>query len=679
VDTAFYSGDSADYDIDTVDGAVRVSGADGVDYLRYVNVLAFDDETMEVHFAGEREVGDGGRNTLTGDEGDDTLEGGGGNDRLRGLTGADLLIGGSGNDTLNAGVGSDTLRGDGGADSLVGSAGEDRLLGSRGNDTLEGGEGDDYLDGGIGDDRLYGNDAINEREGGSADTLIGGEGDDTLVGADAALIDGGEGNDRIAGNYVEVAAGAGNDFIRGRSVAGEVGLIDGGAGHDVFELVALTGLEGLRGIEELRLGAGQSPGDTLLVSVSDEVLEADATLKVVAQVTGVHYGFDGSAESDGHFDILGSNKHDRLIGGARADTILGGAGDDSLTGGLGDDTLDGGVGVDTAFYSGDSADYDIDTVDGAVRVSGADGVDLLHGINALNFDDGVQEIVVPGLHLIGDGANNDIDGGEGDDTIDGGNGDDRLGGLTGDDIIEGGNGADTLQGGSGADSMTGGSGDDLYYVDDADDLLVETSNTAGALLLPGAGAGLAGSGTIDSVISSVNYSLAGFQFVENLTLSGKAARATGNVLANILQGNAGANVLVGAGGNDTLDGGAGNDLVNGDAGNDLLIWGRGDRLNGGAGTDTLRMKSGDLDLTAIADTALAGIEAVDLRKGGASALTLTRADVLALNDSDTLQVLGDSNDVVNAIGFARSGSLDGFKRYTSGAATLLVDTDITVS
>jgi hypothetical protein len=53
--------------------------------------------------------------------------------------------------------------------------------------------------------------------------------------------------------------------------------------------------------------------------------------------------------------------------------------------------------------------------------------------------------------------------------------------------------------------------------------------------------------------------------------------------------------------------------------------------------------------------------------------------VLALNGADTLRVLGDANDVVNAVGFAAQGDpTGGFQRYTSGAAMLLVDADMQV-
>ncbi|MCY1535742.1 RTX calcium-binding nonapeptide repeat (4 copies) [compost metagenome] len=121
--------------------------------------------------------------------------------------------------------------------------------------------------------------------------------------------------------------------------------------------------------------------------------------------------------------------------------------------------------------------------------------------------------------------------------------------------------ANVLNGSTGADTMVGGLGNDTYYVDNAADVVSETSATGG----------------IDTLISSVSRVLGANQ--EKLTLSGTAAaNATGNALANTLTGNAGNNQLNGGAGNDTLSGGAGNDRLTGGTGKDSLI--------GGTGNDT---------------------------------------------------------------------------------------------
>ena len=115
-----------------------------------------------------------------------------------------------------------------------------------------------------------------------------------------------------------------------------------------------------------------------------------------------------------------------------------------------------------------------------------------------------------------------------------------------------------IEGTSDNDSLVGGAGNDLYYVDNSNDTVIE----------------VVGEG-IDSVISSVNWTLMNTQ-VEHLTLTGMVATtATGNELANTLIGNGAANLLSGQADNDTLKGMAGNDQLAGGLGNDLLTGGSG--------------------------------------------------------------------------------------------------------
>jgi len=126
-------------------------------------------------------------------------------------------------------------------------------------------------------------------------------------------------------------------------------------------------------------------------------------------------------------------------------------------------------------------------------------------------------------------------------------------GNTANNLLNGGLGNDTLDGGLGVDTLDGGLGNDTYYVDNLSDDVVNESATGG----------------IDSIFSSVNYSLNN-RYVENLTLIGTDnVTATGNTLNNILMGNSGNNTLSGGTGNDTLDGGLGADILSGGEGNDL--------------------------------------------------------------------------------------------------------------
>ncbi|RBB91778.1 hypothetical protein C3E98_045845, partial [Pseudomonas sp. MWU13-2625] len=87
----------------------------------------------------------------------------------------------------------------------------------------------------------------------------------------------------------------------------------------------------------------------------------------------------------------------------------------------------------------------------------------------------------------------------------------------------GNSGNNILDGGAGADTLIGGAGNDTYIVDNAGDVIIETSTLASE---------------IDSVYSTVSYTLGAN--VEYLTLQGTAnINGTGNNLANLITGNSG--------------------------------------------------------------------------------------------------------------------------------------------
>jgi Ca2+-binding RTX toxin-like protein len=149
-----------------------------------------------------------------------------------------------------------------------------------------------------------------------------------------------------------------------------------------------------------------------------------------------------------------------------------------------------------------------------------------------------------------------------------------------------------------------------------------------------------------------------------------------------LIGGTGADVLQGGAGDDDLLGHFGVDVLKGGAGNDHFEWWAGDndrRVNGGSGKDTLGMSYGPmhLDLTAIPDSRFVNIENIDMSVVR-NTLTLAGQDVLAISSTDTLRVFGSSDDTVDIAGrFTDLGVSGNFHRYQIGAATLLVDTDIT--
>ena len=274
-----------------------------------------------------------------------------------------------------------------------------------------------------------------------------------------------------------------------------------------------------------------------------------------------------------------------LTGGTGDDALLGLGGDDLLDGGLGGDLMVGGLGNDT--YKVDNAG-DVITEDGA-------GVDTILSSVSYSLANLVENMTLVGADainatgntlanlLIGNGADNVLDGRLGADTMIGGDGNDTfVVDNTGDKVVEtnssllqndtvnagisyrlganledlvltgvsglagvgnhranhitGNSGANTLNGAYGADTMTGGDGNDTYVVDNSGDRVIETNNSLTQ---------------IDLVASSITYTLDAF--VENLRLLGSAdINGTGNGLNNILYANAGNNVLDGLGGNDTV-------------------------------------------------------------------------------------------------------------------------------
>jgi serralysin len=312
------------------------------------------------------------------------------------------------------------------------------------------------------------------------------------------------------------------------------------------------------------------------------------------------------------------------------------------------------------------------TSDGAVVYNGTNNLSIAYGARIENAIGGSGND-----RLIGNSYHNTVDGGDGKDTL------------------EGGGGNDTLLGGNGNDKLIGGAGNDT--------LVVEAGDKA------------SDSGGNDTVRTSINDYILPAAF-ENLTLFVGVFNGSGNDSANTMIGNGEANFLsalggndtvIGSDGNDTVDGGLGNDNLDGGAGSDSLLGGDGKdtldgkadadelfgggskdklvwdaadtKVDGGDGIDTLRVTSGDIDLTAIDDAIIVNIEQIDLAvDAAANTLTLAESDILAMSPISTLTVLGDVGDTVIAGGFTVGALLDGFQTYTKGTAILIVDIEVNV-
>ena len=151
-----------------------------------------------------------------------------------------------------------------------------------------------------------------------------------------------------------------------------------------------------------------------------------------------------------------------------------------------------------------------------------------------------------------------------------------------------------------------------------------------------------------------------------------------------LTGTSGADAILGAQGHDILNGAGGADVLRGGQGNDLLgvmdLTFR--QVAGGRGTDTLRLDGSGLalDLSAIPDVRITGIEEIDISGAGNNSLTVgTLQEILNLSDtSNRVVIRRDSGDTVSiGTGWVEISpeTIDGrqFRVYVQGAATLLVE------
>jgi hypothetical protein len=159
---------------------------------------------------------------------------------------------------------------------------------------------------------------------------------------------------------------------------------------------------------------------------------------------------------------------------------------------------------------------------------------------------------------------------------------------------------------------------------------------------------------------------------------------TGDSDSNTLAGTDQAEVQIGGQGDDLLIGNGGADVARGGQGDDTIyLTDLTFRLfDGGRGEDTLTFTGGglNLDLSAVYDNRLVGLEHIDLTGSGDNHLTIGNVrEVLNISDtSNRLVVHRDADDTVDlGTGWTEQSSetIDGsvFRVFTQGAAKLLVE------
>jgi Ca2+-binding RTX toxin-like protein len=261
--------------------------------------------------------------------------------------------------------------------------------------------------------------------------------------------------------------------------------------------------------------------------------------------------------------INGTSFADLIFGNGGNDQIAGNAGNDVIRGGAGQDIIDGNAGNDILFADSNEGGEDVlfGGADSDILVSGT-GRDHLNGgsgIDAASWQEsnvrvlanlatgratsgGVEDTFTQIENLIGsrfndilrgDGARNELFGGDGADKLFGGDGNDHL---------SGGSGNDTLDGGAGGNSLKGGAG-----VDTADYLGVASGVEVNL------GRGQAGA---DDRLDSLT----------------EIEAVRGSNFADVIEGDKFGNRLQGMGGADRIDGGEANDILTGGSGADVFVF-----------------------------------------------------------------------------------------------------------
>lgn len=321
----------------------------------------------------------------------------------------------------------------------------------------------------------------------SADTdsgfdITGGAGDDVLIGGGVVnRFDLSHGGDDTAYGVDAIGFFLTDTFSMGAAFTA-ADTLDGGGG---FDSVTLSG--DYTGANAVVFGAATMTNVEVVVvtatladqsydlTTDDATVAAGQSLGVSALSFGAFTAtltFDGSAETNGKFDLSGDDGDDDLTGGAGNDQFFVGTGNDTAVGGAGNDsfyfaadltasdTIDGGADADNLALGGDYTGANA-VVFGATTMVNVESIGLSSGGSYdLTTDNATvaagQQLNVNGFLLAAtesltfDGsAETDgkfrVDAGLADDTAIGGAGNDTF-------ILRG--GSDTATGGGGADAFT---------------------------------------------------------------------------------------------------------------------------------------------------------------------------------------------------------------------------------
>jgi Ca2+-binding RTX toxin-like protein len=228
------------------------------------------------------------------------------------------------------------------------------------------------------------------------DVIFGGKNDSLVGGAENDVIHASDGKDTVAG-------GDGNDTVSFGTNLNFQDTVDGGAaGTDVlaYTPASATATNDLNNVTNFEL---IDIGNASTSIITTDALVASGTLKIDADdiASTKTLTFDGTAEDDSVYSILGGDGTDSIVVGAGNHTIQGGTGADTITLGAGNETVEyktAHVGATTAaadiitgFGTGTNVVDFTDLTNTDLRGNGSGFEVVAAGANAVAANTGIVE------------------------------------------------------------------------------------------------------------------------------------------------------------------------------------------------------------------------------------------------------------------------------------------------
>ncbi len=568
-------------DADTID----ISGdTQGLSFE--ISALGGDNTIIATTDAGHKITSDGGNDNVTTGDGKDDIRTGAGNDTVVAGNGEEqIIITGDGNDDITGGDDFDLIDAGDGDDTINAGLGRDDITPGAGIDTIDGGDGGETFSGDVlqyqhslddiqsiaydgttlvvtsdnGVDTatnmevmrfqveaqsvflseslvlgLATADDFSASGTAGGETFLTGDGDDIVNAGDGVdKIFTGSGDDQIteAGGNDLIYAGAGTDTVTMGVAKADVTEVTLDTANNKVILTTSQGVDTYHNVEEFVFTDGG--GETVLFGDIATEFAGTPGLPV-----------EGTAGADNPLD-----------GTAAGEEINGLGGDDVINANGGSDTIDGGDDDDTVNFSFAVADVSSYTNDGTtitlVRPIDAFSNNTTTVTNVENFDfngtavtlaemdDTFAAVNTEDLTPTGNGTNQDLTGGLGDDTI-------TL--SAGDETVDGNDGDDTAVMGIAVADVTAYSNDGTT---------ISVTSVAG------------GTDTFTEVES--------FDFngtvIAAADLNANASLNAVRTDAQTINGDTDPNALTGGAGDDTITPGAGDDVVDGGAGDDTVVFG----------------------------------------------------------------------------------------------------------